>query len=127
MSHFTSPTAGIPGALAIEQLNDLVYVLDRQLRFLYVNETACRILGYARDELLAAGAAVIGAEDLGPKNPVTGAIPGWSIGEHYVAETSLLSRGGRVIPVEISVRVIEHAGDPVRVVVARDIGERKRL
>ncbi len=115
------------GSLAIEQLNDLVYAFDGQLRFLYVNETACRILGYSREELLAASAAVIGAEDAGPKNPETAQGPGWRIGEHYTAETSLLSRGGRVIPVEISVRVIEHAGEPVRLVVARDIGERKRL
>jgi diguanylate cyclase (GGDEF)-like protein/PAS domain S-box-containing protein len=127
MSQFTSPQTGIPGSFAIEQLNDLVYVFDRQLRFLYVNETACRILGYAREELLAASATVIGAEDLGPKDPETGTGPSWSIGEHYTAETSLLSRDGRVIPVEISVRVVEHAGEPLRVVVARDIGERKRL
>ena len=127
MTQFTSPQTGILGSLAIEQLNDLVYVFDRQLRFLYVNETACRILGYAREELLAASAAVIGGENPGPTNPETGAGPGWNIGEQYTAETSLLSRGGRVIPVEISVRVIEHAGAPIRVVVARDIGERKRL
>jgi diguanylate cyclase (GGDEF)-like protein/PAS domain S-box-containing protein len=127
MSQLTSPQTGIPGSLAIEQLNDLVYVFDRQLRFLYVNETACRILGYAREELLEASAALIGAEELGSRNRGTGAGSGWSIGEHYTAETSLLSRGGRVISVEISVRVIEHAGEPIYVVAARDIGERKRL
>jgi diguanylate cyclase (GGDEF)-like protein/PAS domain S-box-containing protein len=127
MSQFTSPQTQILGSLAIEQLNDLVYVFDRQLQFLYVNETACRILGYTREELLAASAAVIGAEDLGPKSSETGGGAGCTIGEHYTAETSLLSRGGRVIPVEISVRVIEHAGEPVWVLVARDIGERKRL
>ncbi len=127
MSQPTSPPTGIPGSLAIEQLNDLVYVFDRHLRFFYVNETACRILGYAREELLAASAATIGAPDPGPRGTGTGGVPGWRIGEHYTAETSLLSRGGRVIPVEISVRVIEHAGEPLRVVVARDIGERKRL
>src|SRR5258707_656969 len=127
MSQLTSPQTGIPGSLAIEQLNDLVYVFDRQLRFLYVNETACRILGYAREELLEASAALIGAEELGSRNRETGAGSGWSIGEHYTAETSLLSRGGHVISVEISVRVIEHAGEPISVVVARDIGERMRL
>jgi len=127
MSQLTSPQNGTLGSLAIEQLNDLVYVFDRQLRFLYVNETACRILGYSLEELLAASVTVIGAQDLGPVSPATGAGPGWSIGEHYTAESLLLSRGGCVIPVEISVRVIEYAGEPVRVVVARDIGERKRL
>jgi diguanylate cyclase (GGDEF)-like protein/PAS domain S-box-containing protein len=113
------------GSLAIEQLNDLVYVVDREFRLLYVNDTACRILGYAREELLAASAAVIGAAD--PTSQEAGIVPGWNIGEQYTAESSLLSRGGRVIPIEISVRVIEHAGEPLRVVVARDIGERKQL
>src|SRR5258708_1201189 len=127
MSQFTLPQTGILGSLAIEQLNDLVYVFDRQLRFLYVNDTPCRILGYAREELLAASVAVIGVKDLSPKNRGSAAGSGWSIGEHYTAETSLLSRGGLVIPVEIAARLIEHAGEPVWVVVARDICERKRV
>ena len=125
MTQLTLPPTGISGSLAIEHLNDVVYVFDRHSRFLYVNETACRMLGYAREELLAASVAVIGAEDLSPKKRGTASGAGWSVGEHYTAETSLLSRDGRVIPVEISARLIEHAGEPVWVVVARDIEERK--
>src|ERR1700730_12487662 len=127
MSQPPPPPTQILGSLAIEQLNDLVYVFDRQFRLLYVNDTACRILGYAREELLAASAAVVGATDPDPTSQETGTAPGWNIGEQYTAESSLLSRGGRVIPVEISARVIDHAGEPLRVVVARDIGERKHL
>jgi diguanylate cyclase (GGDEF)-like protein/PAS domain S-box-containing protein len=125
MSQYPPPPTQILGSLAIEQLNDLVYVFDRQFRLLYVNDTACRILGYAREELLAGSAAVIGAAD--PTSQEAGMTPGWNIGEQYTVESSLLSRGGRVIPIEISARVIEHAGEPLRVVVARDIGERKQL
>lgn len=127
MSQFTLPPTEIPGSLAIEQLNDLVYVLDRQSRFLYVNETACRTLGYAREELLGASVAVIGAGDPSPKNRGTTASPCWKIGEQYTAESSLLSRDGRDIPVEISARLIEHAGETVWVVAARDITERKHV
>jgi diguanylate cyclase (GGDEF)-like protein/PAS domain S-box-containing protein len=130
MSQYTPPQTQLPGSLAIEQLNDLVYVFDRQRRLFYVNDTACRILGYTREELLAAGAAVIG--DVADQNTTTqetaaAPTPGWTVGDHYTAETSLLSRDGRTIPVEVSVRVIDHAGEPLRVVVARDIGERKSL
>jgi diguanylate cyclase (GGDEF)-like protein/PAS domain S-box-containing protein len=124
VSRITASRAEALGCLALEQSNDLVYVLDRQLCFLYVNDTACRTLGFTRDELLAVNASVIGMEDPGASFPGSGA---WSIGERYTAEMSLLSRGGRVIPVEISVRVIEHGGEPLQVIVARDIGERKRL
>ena len=125
MSQSPPPPAQILGSLAIEQLNDLVYVFDREFRLRYVNDTACKILGYAREELLAASATVIGAAD--PTSQEAGIAHCWNIGEHYTAESSLLSRDGRVIPIEISARVIDHVGEPVRVVVARDIGERKRL
>jgi diguanylate cyclase (GGDEF)-like protein/PAS domain S-box-containing protein len=127
VSQITASQAEALGCLALEQINDLVYVFDRQLRFLYINETACRILGYTREDLLAASAAVIGTGDPAAQSPETGQDAGWSIGERYTAEMSLLARSGRVIPVEISVRVIEYGGEPLRVVVARDIGERKRL
>jgi len=128
MSQVISPQAHPLGALAIEQLNDLVYVCDRRAQFLYVNETACKVLGYSREELLAATTALIGAEDAETTSQGAAAgTAGWNIGERYTAEASLLARDGHVIPVEISVRVIEHAGEPLRVVVARDIGERKLL
>ena len=127
MNQPAPPPAAVPGAFVIEQLNDLVYVFGRQFRILYVNETACRILGYACEELLAQSVAMIGVEDPGARSPETGVGPEWTVGEYYTAEVSLLARGGRVIPVETSVRVIEYAGEPVRVVVARDISQRKRL
>lgn len=127
MSQIAASQVGALGCLALEQSNDLVFVLDQRLRFLYVNDTTCRTLGFAREDLLAANAAVIGMEDPGAHFPGTGARAGWSIGERYTAEMSLLSRGGRVIPVEISVRVIEYDGQPLQLIVARDIGERKRL
>ena len=125
MSQYRPPRPELLSALVIEQLNDLVYALDRQFCLLYVNDTACRILGYAREELVGASAAVIGAAD--PLSEEAGIAPGWIIGEQYTTDSFLLSRDGRVIPVEISARVIDHAGEPLRVVVARDIGERKHL
>ena len=113
--------------LALEQISDLVYVFDRQRRFRYVNEAACRILGFTRDELLATSAAVLCPEDPCVQTPGTGEDVGWTVGEHFTAEKSLATRDGRVISLEISVRVIECGGEPLRVIVARDIGERKRL
>ena len=127
MGQYTSAQTQALGCLAIEQLNDLVYVCDRNGRLRYVNETACQVLGFAREELLAGTTALIGAADPGVSGPETATVPGWSIGECYTAESSLLSSAGTVIPVEVSARVIEHAGEPLRVVVARDIRERRLL
>lgn len=125
MSQFTPLQVHIPGSLVIEQINDLVYVFDRQLRLRYVNETACRVLGYAREELMAAGVTDISAADPNMTPEGVAATDGWNIGEHYTAETSLLSRDACVIPVETVVQVIDHAGEPLRLIVARDIRERK--
>jgi diguanylate cyclase (GGDEF)-like protein/PAS domain S-box-containing protein len=126
MSQYTSMPIQDLSCLAIEQLNDVVYIYDHTARLRYVNETACRILGYLREELLAATTALIGAEDPGLSGPETDSTHGWSIGEQYTAEISLRSRAGDAIPVEISVRVIDNAGEPLRVVAARDLRERKR-
>jgi diguanylate cyclase (GGDEF)-like protein/PAS domain S-box-containing protein len=121
MSQLTSTEMGTLGSLAIEQLNDLVYILDQRLCLVYVNSTACRVLGYAREELVGASATVIDAQTGVGAAPVA-----WILGERYTAETSLLSRDSGAIPVEVSVRVVEHAGALLRVVAARDLRERKR-
>ena len=106
MSQFDASPAQLLGLLALEQLNDLVYVCDRRAHVLYVNETACRMLCYTREELLAATTSLIGADDADIIDPGTGAAAiGWSIGECYTAEASLLSRDGHVIPVEVSGRI----------------------
>ena len=114
MAQYTPAQTQALGCLAIEQLSDLVYICDGTGQLRYVNESACRILGFTREELLAGTTALIGAGEPGASCPETG-----------VAETSLLSRTGDVIPVEVSARVIEYAGEPLRLVVARDIRERK--
>ena len=125
MGQYTPAQTQALGCLAIEQLSDLVYICDGAGQLRYVNESACRILGFTREELLAGTTALIGAGDPGASCPETGATPGWNVGECYTAETSLLSRTGDVIPVEVSGRVIEYAGEPLRLVVARDIRERR--
>lgn len=37
---------------AIDMSADAIFMMDEQLQFTYVNEAACRSLGYSRDELL---------------------------------------------------------------------------
>lgn len=44
--------AGLLGE-AIDRAPDAVFVADESMRFLAVNQAACRLLGYTREELLA--------------------------------------------------------------------------
>jgi PAS domain S-box-containing protein len=93
-------------------------------RILAVNDAACAMAGYSRDELLA----------MSPATLITGshARPPGDIGRdlatrgHTVFETGHLRKDGTVIPVEIHANASVLAGENVLVSVIRDIAERKK-
>jgi PAS domain S-box-containing protein len=91
------------------ELRETVFAMDRvgiaihwvdadNGRFLYVNEQACTMLGYTRDEMLA-----MGVPDIDHDSSASFAQRGESIREHGSArfESTLRTREGRVIPVEV--------------------------
>lgn len=110
---------------AINQSSDAMFLLDEQGRFNYVNDTACRKLGYSREELLTMDPSSINpgvtrervVEDLGEL--VNGAVK--------VFETRHHARDGRIFSVEISSSRLEYQGVCFFLSVARDISERKRM
>jgi PAS domain S-box-containing protein len=89
---------------------------------LEVNDRACELLGYSRDELLT---MTIG--DLVPPADVSG-VPGIAAaldrGSHSVYDARLMHRDGRLIPVEVSTRAFEMRGEPLVLSTIRDISER---
>ncbi|HZC24489.1 MAG TPA: PAS domain S-box protein, partial [Candidatus Binatia bacterium] len=109
----------------IDQSNDAVEVVDPDtLQFLDVNETACRQLGYMREELLAM--------------KVPDVIEG-GLSEAQIAKTDEQLResgfamlegrhrrkNGSTFPVEVSLRRVE-LDHSYNVAISRDISERKR-
>ena len=93
-------------------------------RFVEVNETACRRLGYTREELLRMTPVDIGL----PENAGRVAEMGWRLLKDGAAlfETVHKSRDGRLIPVESNVRTFEFQGQTSVLSIARDITERRR-
>ena len=93
-------------------------------RIIEVNDTACKYLGYSREELLQMSVSQIDA-------PETLAIVP-SILKKLFAEGRLtwegthLSKDGRRIPVEISNHLFELQGKPMILSTVRDITERKK-
>ncbi|MGZ8158961.1 MAG: PAS domain S-box protein [Methylobacter sp.] len=110
---------------AINQSSDSIFLVDEQLRFTYVNDRACRSLGYSRDELLAMQVPDI--------DPYVDMMAGRHITEQTRSqgfvrfETFHRTKDGHVFPVEISGTEIEHEGEMINLAVARDISERKRM
>jgi len=110
----------------IDGMNDTAFVMNFDGKFVEVNETAVRVLGYTRDELLAMGPADIdphmSAYDIGK---LIMGIKSKSA-KKQVFETQHRTKAGKIIPVEISSSPITYHGRFVILSIARDITERKK-
>jgi len=113
----------------LQSANDGIYVFDVSPEegagaILDVNEEACSMLGYTRDELLA-----IRISDIDPSGGLT---PTLSDGESLLTEgrgtfeTTHKAKDGRLVPVEVSVSSFVFHGRPAGLSTVRDITERKR-
>jgi PAS domain S-box-containing protein len=94
-------------------------------RFLEVNDVACRVLGYTRDELLAMTPRDILPPDLRAEVPAR--VRAVDAAGRATWESIFLTKDGRRFPVEIVSHRFYLAGRPVALATARDITERRRL
>lgn len=107
----------------VDQCNDAIEVVDPEtLRFLDVNEKACSVLGYSREELLALRAVDINLS-------ITEAAAAKIIEElrksrSLVMESIHRRKDGSTFPVELSVTRVQIERDYI-VVIARDLTEHK--
>ena len=110
--------------LSVDRASEAVIWFDRDLAFTDVNEAACRLLGYSREELLG-----MTADDIG-----LGLRPGeeptyWSDLEKHGSVTSedrVRTKDGRRIPVETTANLLEFAGKQCFVAFMRDMTEHNR-
>jgi len=108
----------------IDHSNDAVEVVDPEtLRFLDVNEKACKDLGYTREELLAMTVFDI---DPNADEPCRRAVLDGLRDSGFVMKQSVHHRkDGSTFPVESSLKLVRLDRDYI-VTVSRDITERKR-
>lgn len=93
--------------------------------FIEVNETACRRLGYSREELL--GMSLLNIEKSENETRLEEVIRQVGEGGQGTFEMTHISRSGILIPVEISFHAFILDGRSVVLSIARDISERKEI
>jgi two-component system sensor kinase FixL len=105
----------------MQRASDGIFVTDFAGRFLEVNDSACRLLGYELDELLQLQITDIVAPESLEKQPLN--FDMLSTGDAVCIERDFLRKDGARVPVEVSARVQE---DGRYMAIVRDISERRR-
>ena len=107
-------------ALMVHEMN----MTDHYGKFVEVNDNACRMLGYNREQLLNMGPMDLVAPDKKPQQIAP---------RHHILqkdqpmfyETIFVAAGGKRFPVEIRAHGFDYKGRTLVVAVIRDISERK--
>lgn len=100
---------------------DGFFVVDRECRFLEVNDAFCRMIGYDADELLALRITDLEASS----DSRNGAASHTQTGLHHFASAHR-HKLGHLVHLEISINVLQDEGRKILVGFARDVTERNR-
>ncbi|MBU0664507.1 MAG: PAS domain S-box protein [Proteobacteria bacterium] len=109
---------------SLENAGDTIFWIGRDARLFYVNQAACRSLGYSRKELLS-----MTVHDIDALLPPEKWLDHWQqmklIGGRTI-ESVHRSKDGKTFPVEISVNYLEFEGTEFHCSIVRDISDRKK-
>jgi diguanylate cyclase (GGDEF)-like protein/PAS domain S-box-containing protein len=109
---------------AIDHVVDGIYWIDARARILDVNEGACKMVGYSREELTSMTVA-----QLDPNYPIEKWPAHWDFIKRQGSakfESVHRHKDGRLINVEITANLIIYNGRELNCAFVRDITERKR-
>ncbi|MDH5639710.1 MAG: PAS domain S-box protein, partial [Nitrospira sp.] len=109
---------------AVDQAGDQIFLIGRDGYFLDVNESACRRLKYAKQELLT-----MSVMDIDPDFPPEIWDTFWEEfqrSKQVRLETRHRSKTGEIYPVEVTANYFMHNGRELDYAIVRDITERKQ-
>ncbi len=108
---------------SIDQSSDAAFWLEKDARFFYVNDAACKSLGYTREELLS-----LTVHDIDPLFPKEIWEDHWkNTKANRVIKTESVHRtkDGKEFPIELLINYLEFDGKEYNCAFARDITQRK--
>lgn len=113
----------------IESANDAVFIHEMLPNgspgpFIEVNDVACEMLGYTREELAELGPEQI--DDPRYRGRIAKVMERLQYEGQAVFETAQIAKDGHSIPVEVSTRVVEIEGKRLIFSLVRDITERRQ-
>jgi len=108
----------------INGMNDTAWVIGLDGNFIDVNDTAVKVLGYSREELLRMGPPDI--DNSLTKEQIKDLIRSMPADQIQVFETAYITKDGKTIPVEINSSLVTYQGKQAILSIARDITERKQ-
>lgn len=112
-------------SFALNSVHEAAYLIDDAARFYYVNDEACRALGYSRDELL--GLRVLDIDPDFSEDRWEETLTELKQRRSLTFETRHQRKGGGIFPVEIQTSYLEFEGKTFDLALARDITERKLM
>lgn len=111
---------------ALNHVKESAFLTDEAGRLHYVNDEACRALGYARAQLMQLRVTDIDSDCTQQEQWETT----WAqlrLQKTMTFESAYRTQDGRLFPVEISANYFEFSGQSYVLSLARDITERKRV
>jgi PAS domain S-box-containing protein len=109
---------------AFDHAADAIFWADSDKRLIYVNNAACKHLGYTRDELLQ-----MGVPDISVRHDPAQFAERWEIlkSTHHVCYESLhRHKSGDLLPIEISLNLMRHHTKTFTCGIVRDISDRQQ-
>ena len=109
---------------SVDNAYDMIYWIDENNKFVYVNNRTCELLGYTREELLNTTLFAIR-----PSATPESAIAYWEKLKEVNKmdmETELRRQDGTVFPISLTVNLLTHRGREFACMFAKDLTARKR-
>ena len=110
--------------LSVDQAAESVFWMTPNGKIVYVNDAACRTLGYTREEIIGKSLT-----DIDPNFPAAAWPAHWEDVKRrktFSFETDYKTKDGRLLKTEVTVNYIQFEGREYKSATMRDITERKR-